>query len=178
MSDGKIVIETEVDNSGAEKGFEKTKASARAQAAKLAAEYKKQGMSASEAFKKAWSEIEQDANKKSKDTANNWNNNLVGKLNSIAKSGLKLVTGAISSAGATIGGLGVAATKAGMTFEKSMSQVYATMGITTEEIAKGSKEVQMLEKAAKDMGATTQFSASQAGEALNYLALAKIYLAK
>lgn len=116
MSDGRIVIDTEIDNSGAEQG--------------------------------------------------------ISKLSGIASSGLKGVTTVVAGTVTAIGGLGVAATKVGMSFESSMSQVYATMGITAEEIANGSKEVQMLEQAAKDMGATTQFSAGQAGEALNYLALA------
>ena len=47
-----------------------------------------------------------------------------------------------------------------------MSQVAATMGITTEEIAAGSEEFDKLQKAAKEAGATTQFSATQAAEAL------------
>ena len=52
--DGSIILTTEVNTSGMEKGT----ASLKSQAAKLAAEYRKAGMSQSEAFKKAWSEIE------------------------------------------------------------------------------------------------------------------------
>lgn len=48
-----------------------------------------------------------------------------------------------------------------------MSQVAATMGITS-----AAKEFEILSAAAKEMGESTKFSASQAGEALNYLALA------
>lgn len=55
----------------------------------------------------------------------------------------------------------------GSTFEASMSQVAATMGITS-----AAEEFETLSAAAKEMGETTKFSASQAGEALNYLALA------
>lgn len=65
-----------------------------------------------------------------------------------------------------------AAVKVGMDFESGMSQVAATMGIKASEIAAGSKEFEALTQAAKDAGATTQFSATQASEALNYLALA------
>lgn len=54
MADGTIVIDTKIDNKGAEKGV----GDIRKQAAKLAHEYKKAGMSSSEAWKKAWSEIE------------------------------------------------------------------------------------------------------------------------
>lgn len=50
--------------------------------------------------------------------------------------------------------------------------VAATMGITVEEIQKGDKSFQMLEAAALEMGKTTQFSASQATDAMNELALA------
>lgn len=55
----------------------------------------------------------------------------------------------------------------GSGFEASMSQVAATMGITS-----ATEEFEILSAAAKEMGETTKFSASQAGEALNYLALA------
>ncbi len=65
-----------------------------------------------------------------------------------------------------------AAVKVGTDFESGMSQVAATMGITVDEIASGSQEFESLSQAAKDAGATTQFSATQASEALNYLALA------
>lgn len=61
----------------------------------------------------------------------------------------------------------VAAVNVGMEFQASMSQVAATMGITADTSA-----YETLEAAAKEMGETTRFSASQAAEALNYLALA------
>ena len=68
--------------------------------------------------------------------------------------------------------LATAAVGVGSDFESGMSLVAATMGMTTEEIAAGSEQYKRLEKAAKDAGATTQFSATQAAEALNYMALA------
>lgn len=71
-----------------------------------------------------------------------------------------------------LAGIGAASVATAANFEKSMSQVAATMGITAEEINNGSESYKKLEKAALDMGATTQFSASEASEALNYLALA------
>lgn len=77
-----------------------------------------------------------------------------------------LATGALA-AGAALGGLMGAATKVGMDFEAGMSQVAATMGIT-----KGTGDFTKLSAAAKEAGATTQFSATQSSEALNYLALA------
>lgn len=71
-----------------------------------------------------------------------------------------------------LAGIGAASVATAANFEKSMSQVAATMGMTAEEINNGSESYKKLEKAALDMGATTQFSASEASEALNYLALA------
>lgn len=93
-------------------------------------------------------------------------------LGGLAKAGSKVAIGAVAAIATTVTGLAGAATKVGMTFEKSMSQVAATMGITKEEIANGSEAFEMLEKAAKDAGATTKYSASESAEALNYLALA------
>lgn len=65
-----------------------------------------------------------------------------------------------------------AATEAGTSFEASMSQVAATMGMTAEEVDSGCESYTLLSDAAKECGKTTMFSASEAGEALNYLALA------
>lgn len=64
------------------------------------------------------------------------------------------------------------ATEAGSSFEASMSQVAATMGMTAEEVENGSESYTLLAEAAKKCGKETMFSASEAGEALNYLALA------
>lgn len=95
----------------------------------------------------------------------------LSKLSNIVNSSLKGIAASIAGVVATVGGLGGAAATVGMSFEKSMSQVAATMGITASEIANGSESFEMLKQAAKDAGATTKFSASQSAEALNYLAL-------
>ena len=58
-------------------------------------------------------------------------------------------------------------TALGSGFESSMAQVVATMGIS-----KASEEFDILSDKAKEMGEDTKFSASEAGDALNYLALA------
>ena len=60
---------------------------------------------------------------------------------------------------------GAAATKLGMDFEAAMSEVGAISGATGEDLAK-------LEALAKEMGATTKFSASEAAEGLKYMAMA------
>ena len=65
-----------------------------------------------------------------------------------------------------------ASVEVGSEFEASMSNVAATMGMTAEEINAGSEDYEKLAAAAKECGKTTKYSASEAGEALNYLALA------
>lgn len=60
----------------------------------------------------------------------------------------------------------------GKEFEASMSQVAATIGITADEIESGSESFEKLQDAAKQAGATTKYSATDAADALNYLALA------
>lgn len=57
-------------------------------------------------------------------------------------------------------------------FDDSMRQVAATMGMSADEIGKSGGDFDRLAQAAKDAGASTKFSASEAAEALNYLALA------
>ena len=96
----------------------------------------------------------------------------LGRLAGIAKSAMKVTAGAIAGAGAALVGLAGKAVQVGTSFESSMSQVAATMGITAKEIAEGSKDYKILAQAAKDAGATTKYSAKEAADALNYLALA------
>ena len=75
-----------------------------------------------------------------------------------------------------ISAMGAGAVKFASDFQSGMSQVAATMGYTTEQLHDSSsqqaQDFEKLKDAAKDMGATTQFSATEASEALNYLALA------
>lgn len=60
----------------------------------------------------------------------------------------------------------------GSDFETSMAQVAATTGMTAFDVSNRISDYQDLVDAAKEAGLTTIFSASEAGEALNYLALA------
>lgn len=73
-------------------------------------------------------------------------------------------------------GVSAAAFKVGMDFDSSMSQVAATMGMSVEGIhdktSQEFKDFEMLNKAAREQGKNTKFSAAEAGDALNYLALA------
>ena len=75
-----------------------------------------------------------------------------------------------------LAGIGVAAVKVTKDFDTAMSQVQATMGITKDAMVEVEGQTvnaySALRQAAKDMGSVTKFSATEAAEALNYLALA------
>lgn len=82
--------------------------------------------------------------------------------------------------GAAIGAFGVASAKTGMEFDSAMSQVAATMGKTMSDMESEVGSVDLawgtfsgnLREYAQEMGAHTKFSAVEAAEALNYMALA------
>ena len=86
----------------------------------------------------------------------------IGKgLGAVASAGAAALTAATGAAVA----FGKSAVDAGASFDSSMSQVAATMGTTVDQIGD-------LRDFAQQMGATTSFSATQAADALNYMALA------
>ena len=89
----------------------------------------------------------------------------------------KTVASATAAAAAAVGAMGVAAINTGREFEGAMSQVAATM-LIDKTTAEGQKAFETLENAARECGASTAFSATEAAEALNYLALAGYAAAK
>lgn len=84
-----------------------------------------------------------------------------GALKNAAKIGGIALTAATT---ATVA-FGKSSVDAGMQFDSSMAQVAATMGTTVDQI-------QNLRDFAQEMGSTTAFSATEAADALNYMALA------
>lgn len=72
---------------------------------------------------------------------------------------------AIGAATTAVVAFGKSAVEAGSNFDSSMSQVAATMGTTVDQIGD-------LRNFALEMGRTTAFSATEAADALNYMALA------
>ena len=78
------------------------------------------------------------------------------------------ITGAgkkIMPASLAVAGLGTAAVKTSADFDSAMSQVAAVSGAT-------GKDFDALRAKAREMGAKTKFSASEAAEAMNYMAMA------
>ncbi|EDT75156.1 phage tail tape measure protein [Clostridium butyricum] len=91
--------------------------------------------------------------------------NGVGKLKGLASKGAGLATKGIAAIGTALTGLGAYAVKVGSDFEEGMSKVQAISGATSEEM-------QALSAKAKEMGASTKFSATESAEALQYMAMA------
>lgn len=89
----------------------------------------------------------------------------LSKLGSVAKAGLSAVTGVVAGVSTAIAGVGVAAAKVGSDFEAGMSEVAAISGASGDDFKK-------LSDKAKEMGATTKFSATESAEALKYMAMA------
>ena len=87
--------------------------------------------------------------------------------NSGVKSGLSRLKGTVAKGVAALG-IGTMLKKAvdvGSSFESAMSEVKAISGATRENFEK-------LTNKAKEMGATTKFSATESAEALKYMAMA------
>ena len=90
----------------------------------------------------------------------------VAKLKTTGTTALKAVGKATVATSAAIAGVGIAATKVGSDFEAAMSRVKAISGATDVEF-------QRLEKTAMELGRTTIYSASEAAEGMQYLAMKK-----
>lgn len=100
------------------------------------------------------------------------NDQASGKIDSLGASTIakgtaigSMVSQGITAAAGAIVEFGKQTIQSGMDFDSAMSQVAATMGVTTSEIGN-------LRTVAQEMGASTSFSATEAAEALNYMALA------
>ena len=83
---------------------------------------------------------------------------MIGKFTSV-------VTTSVATVSAGIGTIGTAATRVGMDFEAAMSKVSSISGATGNDL-------QSLTDKAKEMGATTKFSATESAEAFQYMAMA------
>ncbi len=131
MADGKITIDTSIDNAGALKDLKK-----------LTSNVSQQGNAAAGAASSAFS-----------------------KIGSAAKHSAEIAVTALAGVGTAITVAGGLAVKVGSDFEAAMSKVAAVSGATGTDLSKQTEK-------AKEMGAKTKFSASEAAEAMNYMAMA------
>lgn len=115
---------------------------------------------------------------------------LASGLGSALGTGIKAAGAAITAATTAVTAFAASSVNVGKTFDSSMSQVAATMGFTVEQLNATEAEMANMSEAerqaaetaqssfnqlrdyAQEMGATTAFSATQAADALNYMALA------
>ncbi|MCI8374920.1 MAG: phage tail tape measure protein [Lachnospiraceae bacterium] len=112
-------------------------------------------------------------------------------IGGIAAKGIKATTGIMAGAATAIGAIGAASIKVGSDFEAAMSKVKAISGTVADQdlpgIIEKAKEMglsfaegtdatetamNILSAKAKEMGASTKFSATESAEALNYMAMA------
>lgn len=112
----------------------------------------------------------------------------LGNMGSSIKSGLetiaKVSVAAVSAATAAVGAFAKSAIDTGMEFDTAMSQVAATLGLTMDEMESKTGSVMItlngqtkeftgtLREFAREMGRNTKFTATEAADALNYMALA------
>ncbi|MGN1165070.1 MAG: phage tail tape measure protein [Lachnospiraceae bacterium] len=94
-------------------------------------------------------------------------NSGINKIGSIAKTALGTLTGLVIKDGldAIVRASSEATVKIGMSFETQMSKVQAISGATGDEF-------DSLTEKAKEMGEKTKFSATESGQALEYMAMA------
>lgn len=104
------------------------------------------------------------------------------KFKSIVSGAAKAAAAAVAAVGAAvtasagaIGAFAKSSVETGMSFDSSMSQIAATMGMTSSDIENNVNGVgdtfEALRNKAKEMGAATNFSATEAAEGLNILAM-------
>ncbi len=86
-------------------------------------------------------------------------------IGGVAEKGLKATMGILAGAASAIGSIGMAAIKVGSDFEGAMSKVEAISGATGSEL-------EALREKAKEMGASTKFSATESANAFEYMAMA------
>ena len=95
-----------------------------------------------------------------------------GLKSGLASLGTNLVSGitkAVTAAGTALAGLGAYSIKVGSDFEYAISGVAATMGTTVDQI-------EQISTKAKQLGATTKFTATEAADGFNILAQAGLSL--
>lgn len=89
----------------------------------------------------------------------------INKLSGLAPKGLGTVLKSVAAVSGALGAASGFAVKVGSDFEAGMSAVAAISGAT-------GKDLEALTAKAKEMGATTKFSATESAEALKYMAMA------
>ena len=100
----------------------------------------------------------------------------IEKLGSLAGKGLKATATAITAVSTALAGCAAYSIKVGSAFEAGMSNVEAISGASSQKVTTATGEIvdglSALTAKAKEMGATTKFSAKESSDALGYMAMA------
>ena len=100
----------------------------------------------------------------------------LSKLGSMAAKGTKAAVTSITAVGTALIGCATYAIKVGSDFEAGMSQVEAISSASSQTVTTATGQMvdglSALTERAKEMGASTKFSATESSEALNYMAMA------
>lgn len=89
----------------------------------------------------------------------------INTITDAAQKGLQATSAILKASVTAISGLGIAAVKVGSDFESAMSKVEAISGATGDDL-------EALKNKAKEMGASTKFSATESANAFEYMAMA------
>lgn len=98
-----------------------------------------------------------------------------GSIGDKLKTSMKVAGAAIAAATTAVSGFAASSVQVGASFDASMSQVAATLGLTTQDIknnVSGAGDTfDMLREKALEMGSATKFTAQESAEGLNILAM-------
>lgn len=155
MADSELIIEIDGDSRKFEKKLNDVGKSAKTSVKKIEAEtknFEKTLKDVGDTAKSSFEKIDVETKNFKKDLKN---------LGNTAKTSLKLITVGFATVSAGI----ASAIVVGSDFEQQMKNVQAISGATGEEF-------ELLSKKAREMGEKTAFSASEAGQAFQYMAMA------
>lgn len=148
----------------------------------LAKKYHEQGVYLPQAYKQAYKEMglaanswEREADSAADNVADSnrkaasglhsaWKTAFTG-IGNVAKTGLKVAATAVTAMGAGLTAFGASAMKTGADFEAQMSKVQAIADADADAMV-------MLTEKAREMGRQTKFTATESGQALEYMAVA------
>lgn len=164
MADGSIVIETDLDTTEIEKDLKGLKKDIKESAEESAKAMEKSSERTSKSTKKSSEETRQHYKKteeQAKQSAANAEKYWTGAADKIKN----VISIAAKTTATALAAGAVASVKVGSSFESAMSEVKAISGAAGTDFEK-------LTEKAKEMGATTKFSATESAEALKYMAMA------
>lgn len=152
MSDGKIIIDTDVDSSGAEKGIEKTEKAISNKTSNISSDFEKMSSSSEKQVENATKSVESNVGKMTDSVEKNLEqihqtseetgtssaeslNKSFSGIGDIAKKGAMAAAASIAGIGTAIGGVSGYALKLGQDYEKAMSKLAVQTEATNEDMA-------------------------------------------